>query len=692
MDSNWALLALILVFMLFLVAVAAPKVFANSPQGNVGANVAVICPFYINLTAQNMYALVANLSFNYSIKALAGCTIPEINGSVTVWNVNTSQSNYIYRKPVTANNLSGIEQIFNVSVSGSLFAPGNYYINVTFPALYYKESANSTSLLEFSAKKPANVSVAITAIGSPVTLYSPVSITQTITNNGELASSSNTILHFHISGPNGFTNNTNYTIGSIGPNSNETKTLLLSSITPYTGNYTVNENVTYHTQYTVGNRTYNSVTLTSKTATAKYNVIPQPRSSSTTPPPPAPLPPTVIANVSYISAPLLVSLLTGQNLLGQLEVYNHNSVPVWVNFTDPGSGCTVSTSSKTMYLLPGQSQSVSMLVSAAPDSIAGTYIVPINESITAVGSAPTTFTQYVTCVVQSQNPSGPSLLNTISLQNSSKTVQGTISMYNPTGRGIRNGTISISLPSIVAINKSDISLYGAPGNVTVRNGTYTLTWSLPPSASGQSSSVYYSVRNASDLFAIESTPVTLTVPSTTQTGSVNILYMNIPTVYTNQSAAITLSGLYTGTSQNNVTLSLVGPPAVNVPNGVQRLQLAPNTAFSTTFGVAGPAQSGTYLMTLYVRGQGISENYSFNMIALPYTKPITTSVATTIPPSPSALRPGEYIIPSLAVIGVIIVGVIVAETHKKLSKPKYSRERAQELAHIKKQVQRGEQS
>ena len=182
------------------------------------------------------------------------------------------------------------------------------------------------------------------------------------------------------------------------------------------------------------------------------------------------------------------------------------------------------------------------------------------------------------------------------------------------------------------------------------------------------------------------------MPSTTQTSSVNILYMNIPTVYTNQSAAITLSGLYTGTSQNNVTLSLVGPPEVNIPNGVQRLQLAPNTAFSTTFGVAGPAQSGTYLMTLYVRGQGISENYSFNMIALPYTKPITTSVATTIPPSPSTLKPGEYIIPSLAVIGAIIVGVIVAETHKKLGKPKYSRERAQELAHIKKQVQRGEQS
>ncbi len=691
MDSNWALLAPILVLMLFLVVVAAPEVFANSTQNSIDANVSVICPFYINLTAQSMYALVANLTFNYSIKALAGCTIPEINGSVTIWNVNTSQSNYTYRKPVTANNLKGNEQVFNVSVNDSLFAPGNYYINLTFPARYYKESANSTSLRKFNVRKPANVSVAITAISSPVTLYSQVSITQVLTNNGELASSSNTILHFHINGPNGFTNNTSYTVGPIAPGSNETKTLLLSSITPYTGNYTVYENVTYYTQYTVGSRTYNSATLTSKTATARYNVTPQPKSSSTKPPT-TPLPPTVITNVSYISTPLLVSLLTGQNLVGQLEVYNHNSVPVWVNFTDPVSGCTITTSSKAMYLLPGQSQSVSMLVSAAPDSIAGTYVVPINESITAVGSAPTNFTQYVTCVVQRQNSSGPSLLNTISLQNSSKTVQGTIIMYNPTDKGIRNGTISISLPSIVASSKGDISLYGAPGNVTVRNGTYTLTWSLPPSASGQSSSVYYSVRNASDLFAIESTPVTLTVPSATQTGSVNILYISIPTIYTNQSATITLSGLYTGTSQNNVTLSLVGPPAVNVLDGVQRMQLAPNTAFSTTFGVAGPAQSGTYIMTLYVRGQGISENYSFNMIALPYTKPITTSVATTLTPSPPSIEPKEYIVPSLAIIGVIIVGVIVVETHKKLSKPKYSIERAQELAHIKKQVQRGEQS
>lgn len=370
---------------------------------------------------------------------------------------------------------------------------------------------------------------------------------------------------------------------------------------------------------------------------------------------------------------------------------------MWINVTIPKSGCSISLSSYNTYLLQSQNADIDIVFGALQNASIGTYTIPMQESITAAGSLPIHYTQYFTCVVSAENVARPSLLNAITAQNSSRNVQGAVQIYNPTNSSLTNTTASISLPLIVAKNESYISLSGVPGSVSTTNSSYIITWSLPYLPPRYSSTVYYTIKNVSAIQAVESAPVEFSVPAVPSVSSISIFDIGIPTAYTGQYSAITMSAMYTGTAPNNITISLVGPPSMSILNGTHTFKAVPNEVFMPAFGLTGPANSGTYIMTLYISGTGINLNRTFDLVVLPATPAVTTSIhaatTTTVPQIGIISIIVKYDIPVIAaIVAAIALISYLLVTYKKSNKPRYSRDRALELHSIKEQIKRGRQS
>ncbi|MEM3827054.1 MAG: hypothetical protein QXR58_00430, partial [Candidatus Micrarchaeaceae archaeon] len=239
------------VLALLLFGLALLNLLAEMPgaaQGSVNASVSVICPFNRALNVHPLYVLSSNITFNYSLNTAVDCTIPAINGSLIIWPANSTPSNSIFSNSLEAFNISTSKQTYNISIDKSIFKAGGYYVNVSFKREYYKE--NSSAPVPFEAISYANVIIANSAVSSVVTLGSPVSITDNITNIGEISSTPNTVLHVKILGPS-YASTNNYTIGPIKAGGSLLNTLLLYSASPNTGSYTVTQNVTYYYNYTI---------------------------------------------------------------------------------------------------------------------------------------------------------------------------------------------------------------------------------------------------------------------------------------------------------------------------------------------------------------------------------------------------------------------------------------------------------
>lgn len=681
-------LALLAAALLLLVAFSHFGNIADANAGgSVSANVSVVCPIYRNMSVSTFYVTSSNIIFNYSLATAVNCgVIRSMNGTLDIWSAKSTPLNPVFSNTLEAENISMSKKTFEISLGRNL-SIGSYYVNISFNSKYYRQQNNSPA--EFLVATPANILITSASSTPSVSIGSPVTFYTSMENAGNLSSTSNTVLHMEIAGPGGFANETNYTIGAIGANSNVSRSVTLYTVSPNIGTYNVSEYVTYYSSYSLGHKTYASGEQTSPKYAFSYAVVKRP-SSSPPPPKPVPPPPASINNVVYTSTPVLVTTFSGKSAVSPLSVYNRNSVPIWVNFTDPAipAGISVSTSAGSLYLPPNQGASVSVLLNVSSSLQPGSYIAGLPETITPVNGTPTSYTQYITVVVESPNTSKPSLLNTITALNNSKNVQGEVEVLNPTSTNIYNTTASISIPGIVARNTSDISIAGAAGNVSFSSGVYNIEWYLPVLPAGATSTLYYTVKNATDLAAFESSPISFTVPSQVPISTIKLFNINIPTFYANVSGMLSVGALYSGTRPNNITFSVLGPPSMTVINNTQSFSVLPNTVLLPRFKIFAPA-SGTYVVTLFVSGAGISDNYTFDLVVLP--RPVVTTtvaVTTTIPQKPAELK--GYMPYSIGIAAAIAILVALIEMHKKRYRARYNPERAAKLRELKEHIRRVE--
>ncbi|MGC8622416.1 MAG: hypothetical protein ACP5UC_00415, partial [Candidatus Micrarchaeia archaeon] len=491
-------------------------------NSTISANVSVICPFYRNMNVSTFYVLNSSMNFSYSLGTAVNCsTIKSMNGTLIVWNSKSTPFSPIFTEKLVANGINTSYKVFENSLPSKLFTYGSYYLNISFNSKFYKQLNDSPAM--FLVAVPANIVVTNASVTPTVSAGSPVNFYVEMENFGNLSSTSNAILYINITGPYGFANYTRYAIGAIAAGDNLSKTITIYSVSPYSGAYSVEEYLTYYYNYSVNGKRYTSGEQSSPKVLLNYTVV---RRSS--PPPPKPVPiPASIGSITYTSAPILVTTFPGKSTVSSIGVYNHNLIPVWINFTESNvSGISAATSIKSLYLPYSQGANIGLLINVSKSVLPGSYVISIPESITPVNGTPIQDTQYVMVVVESPNVSKPSLLDTITAINNSKGVIGEVEVVNPTNRNLYNTTASVSVPGIVARNISQINISGFTGNVSFSNGAYNIEWYLPVLPAGATATLYYTVKNATNIAAFESSPISFTVPSQYPKSSIKIFDIN----------------------------------------------------------------------------------------------------------------------------------------------------------------------
>ncbi|MGC8479658.1 MAG: hypothetical protein ACP5M9_03250 [Candidatus Micrarchaeia archaeon] len=660
---------------------------------SLNATVTINCPFTLNISSENIFLLYNNLNFTYTANTSKDCKINNINGILYIWRTNQTESSAFIGNTITIYNITQKPKNYTIYINKSKLSSGTYYANVSSYKKFYPEITNGPIL--FQTIYPPIISIENMIYSNTINQFSPLAISYNIQNTGNLSVSNSTYLNILIKN-NNTTIKQKYKLGSILSNSNITKILSLSSITNKTGTYKILENITYSYLYTFKNKTYLFTGITQNytfnvTVVSNINLVSYPGSS----PSPVkvttlPVPPSLVANVSYLSTPEYITMLPNQNYLYSLNLYNNFQKPVWVNITIPKiNGLTLSLSSKNIYLLPNQSITSHLSIYATNPN-QSTYTIPIIENITDFSYKSIIYTQYILLNVENIKKQNPNILNTIISLNNSKDILGTITILNNKNTTIFNATGTLILPSLITNNSKNIILSGYQGSVNTSKNYYILNWNIPVLIKNSSAVLYYYIKNVSNIMVSEQPTVAFSTPSKQSNSStLKIFNLEIPTLYTNESSQINFTMLYTGPGINNITVSLSPILGLNIANNPQSFSVFQNTEINSNFNIGANSRSGTYLMTLYLSGKGINENYTFNLIVLPEQKPLIVPQLNNESKGPATIQSN---IINYYTYGVVLAILIIASiiTYKRFNISRYNQYRSQKLKRIGEQIKRGE--
>ena len=546
----------------------------------------------------------------------------------------------------------------------------------------------------------ANLSISSISTREPIFPGSPVSLIVVVKNSGSL-SSNDTVLRLYISGPSGFATNFSYALSPILPDSNETLSFTLSRATPVPGTYNVAGNVTYVSVYTSGSYHYVSGMLVSPNFKTSYLVSPlpqiphRPQPTGYFPVPAASVPPTPIGNISFTEFPLLTTMVNGSSSILPLRIYNNGTSPIWVNITNYfNETVRLSPSARNIYLLGHQGLRTDILASVNRTVSEGYYVVPLNISVSAPSSKLVLEHLFLGISVRNRFHLNPAIFNNLMLENLSRDASGQIDVTNPYNTTLFNSTLSLMLPLSAVNTSSDISLAGAVGNVSVFGSDYLLQWRVPEILPNQNYSVYYTLSNVQNPDSLQSFITTFAQPSTIPESVLTLLDVDVPIFYVNQSDSISVTTLYVGADQENISFYLLAPSTVPVINPKVAFHAYPNMVLAPQFNISGIKTPGTYMLSLEVVGHGINHTYSIPIVVLPAKPAVApSSVPTALPSLP--ITGQKYIINGAreyadALSLAIVIIVVVVATIKNLRKAKRSRKRMHELSELKERIQRGE--
>lgn len=574
-------------------ALAMLCVNASSSVGTVTANVFVVsCPFSVNLGLLPVYAKFNTINTNFTVYSFSSCTSNSLTGNFII--INRSSSSMVYTQSVGSGAISNTPATVPLSFATNGLPPGNYIGNLTF----YEDGYSNSSLKNFELLSLANVTIVNLTVPSSVTVGSTLALYATLKNTGELAAL-NVNLTVNITGPNSF--NTVYTpplgYNSLEPGASQSSTILKSGVTPSVGTYTVNAFASYNANGTVE---------TSNVVSVQFSVT-QPSPSpggggggGGGGPPPSPI--TPIPGVTITTIPFSTSATVGQGLTSQIGIRNTATVPEIVNFT-VGSNYTslLNLSSKSLYILPGQTVEVTTTFRTTSSTAPGTYVIPLTISTTLVNGTDPKQTEYITFTVYSNLKNGLRIIGQSYLTNSLNTLSGIIEIGNYGNTSIKNGTLLTVLPLPSVLNASQITAYGLPNNITKSSDGYAIKWLVSTLPAGQLVYVYYSISNPLHLNLIAYPQNIFTVPTQVPTMStLRVVDISAPTFYTDSVNKIEASIFYTGTSTQPISFYLAGPPSVTITNPTQIVNVSPNQLLARSFNISVGNYTGTQLFYLYI--------------------------------------------------------------------------------------------
>ncbi|MGC8670031.1 MAG: hypothetical protein ACP5TL_02675 [Candidatus Micrarchaeia archaeon] len=636
----------------------------------INASVLVQCPFALNLTMKHLYIRMPNQEANFTVFTYANCTIPNMNGMFIIQAKNGSQ---VYFKQIQNVSASTIPSTYNFSFNPSNISAGSYFASLSFTyALFSK-----TSKAKFLLGNPSNITIENFSTTSSLPLYAPQQFLIVLKNTGSFAISNSISVKISTFGPSSAALKlpSNY---SLLPSQNVSISVTMYNSTQYPGSYTALLNVTYPINGT------NGTVLKSSYKSINYIVLSPPA------PPHKPVPVTIkpLPAFSLMSFPFFEMLLVNKTYSSVIDIKNNANVTEYVNLSIPSQySMFMGLSATRVSIEPHQTIGITAKITAPSSMPAGQYIIPINISASLYNK---TSSETIYTTMSISNTSTGSALPSVNLLNNTNSAAGTVEITNPTGLNLSNVQVKTILPAGVVTNVSQIGAYGLPYSISMVNGSYVVTWSVGALPRYSSTYAYISLSSIKEQNLLTHVSTVFSIPSPSTPSSIlKIIDINTPTFYANSTGVISVTGFYTGTLPQHLTISLSGPPNIYVYNSTQYANMTPNMVFMKNFFVT-VGQTGTVLLDFYASTQGANVSYTIPILVISRPITSTTSISsTTIPIKPKPSIPIYEIIEYafLSAIFLIIVSLIVVVS-KRYKKPKYDSERAEKLKEIREEIKR----
>ena len=505
-----------------------------------------------------------------------------------------------------------------ISINSANLTPGSYAAQLYFSSSNYQNSGTAS----FYIIQPARLLVTnFTIQPGNATLGSGISLIQDVSNIGGLGST-NTTLNIGISGPNAFYDIIHQKLGSIGKNNAQTVITQLEGDSVVAGLYTITENVSFSSNLTVSNVTYNSGKLFSNTQKGSYIVFYN-ASSAYNFSQGLPVPPLNIGPLFISSAPVYTRVLIGNTTTSYLGLTNNKNSSVSVQIITPNVPYgKLATSIKSFFVNQGTSEYVQFVFTPYPNATPGVYTDPILISTEDPGTI-VNGTVYLIFDIEKKNPAVVNFDMLEEMMNYGKNLGVSLDIYNPTNKAINNTLVSVKFPSFAAPIRN-ISSTGAQANETVSGGEILLKWLMPFIQPGRAVQLSYSVSNVTDLPLLlgPSTSIASTVGSTAPSFTfINSVPKNLTL---DENGTLTVSGLYQGAYQPSVALQLSSSSnSVDVKNPVQIIpNVLQSQIVSANFAVVSNTVGSTTLK-LAVKGQNMNATYYVSLIITPKSTPLT---------------------------------------------------------------------
>ncbi|MGC8694069.1 MAG: hypothetical protein ACP5RI_00385 [Candidatus Micrarchaeia archaeon] len=647
--------------------------YANS--ATISANVFVKCPFALKLNTYPAYPKLPNQSAPFSIYTTVNCPISNMSGTFFIIANNGS---VVYTQSVNNINASQISSLYKLYFNPSNLTTGIYSAKLSFT--YFRFTNYSSN--KFFLNNLTNIIIENFSTSQKLLRHSNQQFYISLKNTGGFALSNSISIKIKVFGPSNASLSfpSNYSLAPL-QYLNITATMTNSTIWP--GNYKAILNVTYPTNST------NGIVLMSKYKTINYTVI--------TPPSQQAPPPTyvhVIPQFSLVEFPLSISLNTNQSTLETIGIKNNANVLETVNISVPNNYKNlVGLSATKLAILPNQTININVAFTAQKNYTPGSYIVPININTNVSNSTSSETAYTILSIYNSSNP----ILPSITLVNNTKYAMGVIKISNPSKENLTNLVLKTILPINITKNISSINLYGLPYSISKTNGTYIINWYINNLPKSTTTFAYFSISNItaqpmlskiSSLLSVQSIPVSSSI--------LKIININIPTFYVNSSNYINVTLLYRGDQTQKISMYLSGPISATIYNSTKYIYATPNEAFARSF-LIKPSSSGTMMLNLNIYTENASLNYSIPVLVLPKPPTINVTNVTTkeLSESPlSSLIAYISILNSSTSIAIIIlifiVFVLLLYVARKKDKPRYNKERAENLKNMREMIKRGE--
>ncbi|MEM4067234.1 MAG: hypothetical protein QXV17_10305 [Candidatus Micrarchaeaceae archaeon] len=657
-------------FMVAIVALVALQIIASANgasstvASNVTGSVSVVCPFNVTLNMAPGYALLGNITANYTMKTIAPCNLTSATGYFNISNAGK----IVYSKQINYGRITNKPSLNSISINTSILTNATYSALLSFVAINYKNSSQRN----FEMFRPENLTMRAFSSSGSTNQYAGEGFFASIENIGNFASQNATLV-ITITGPANYT--LDYAVQALAPGQFSNKSISVGGTnTSIPGYYTATAKVYYFV---------NGIEKVSNMLSASYGVFS---------PSPKPVPkPTVtpIPQFSLTSFPYFVTTTQGTTQSSYIGIGDTTNAQEQILVNVPAEYSQfISLSTNSIMLSPGGSASISIILSA-PKGLLGSFTIPLNITAKIANSTYSTI-DYIAYIISQYNTTSSIANEQVTLTNATKNAQGTIEIRNPTNRNLTNAVFETTLPEFVTSSVDNLKVYGMPNNVSIVNGLYTIKWFISSLPKGQSAYAYYSIANVSDPVLLTRFQNVLTVPSVPKPSSIlKLLSISSPTFYTNSTASINVNLLYTGTTPQQVFFAVTAPYGISVPNPSFYINATPNEFITEIIPITTTSATGTFMVNIFASTAGANITSSLPILVLPaLQKPVITIQPTTVP----AISLPPISAPTILIfsfITAIILGTAIVYMARRVhNKPRYDSERLAHALRIRERIKR----